>query len=280
MGVSFVWEIGPTSSSTLVIGGSPTTATPFNANYELRLMYIGYAPAPYSTELGYATFTYVNTGIHSSTVAGQITKPTTITGGEELNDRQYILALYEKATGKYYFISETNGGAGIDPYTFAGITGIPIFDFPEDYYPESSTGYFYKGAQIPPFCGWLASKGLVQANLAGLNENQVNLAFAVNANPTNFNGVKVSITDFVLGTSSLNGTFSCTSYDAQNHPSAVAKLNGNAALSLLASPTISGSTTTVAGASVNLSGGTFQATNGATNDTQFMRIKLTAPEVW
>ncbi len=277
---SFFWNVGKTGSR-LKINNTLTTASTFNLNFKLHLMYIGYDPAPYTSTKGYSTFLKVATGIHDDTVSGLIQGTVEIVGGTELTDRQYIPALYEKATEKYYFISETSGGSGIAPYTLAEVTGDPLFDiYFASYYPTSSTGNFYKGAEIPPFCGWLATNNLVQANLVGLNTNQVNLAFAVNANPTNFNNVAVSITNFVIGASSMNGKFSAVSYDAQNIPSSVMKLNGTATLSLVTAPTLSGITNAISDASVNLSNKTFQVTRGATNTTEFFHLKLNVPNVW
>ncbi len=277
---SFFWNVGKTDSR-LKINNTLTTASTFNPNFELHLMYIGYDPAPYTSTKGYSTFLKVATGIHDETVSGLIQGTVEIVGGTELTDRQYIPALYEKATEKYYFISETSGGSGIAPYTLAEVVGDPLFDINfASYYPTSSTGNFYKGGEIPPFCGWLATKGLVQENLAGMDTNKVNLAFAVNANPTNFNDIAVSITNFVIGANSMNGKFSAVSYDAQNTPSSVMKLNGTATLSLVTAPTLSGITNAISDASVNLSNKTFHVTRGATNTTEFFRLKLDAPAVW
>lgn len=278
------WMIGALNSNKLVLNGSVTTYATFTPSYELRFMYLG-KNCTYDEQRGFSTFLVAYTGAHKTDNTGTISGIMPIADDSSLNGDQYMVALYEKATGKYFVISKTVGGAAIVPYTVANLSddsfeNSPPTSFTSTYFPTSTSGFFYKGAEIPPFCGWLASKGLVQADLTGLTANQVNLAYAVNANPTNFNGVTVSITDINLGTSLLSGTFSCTSYNSQNTPSSVAKLNGTAAFSLLASPTLSGSMSPFTGATINLSGGTFQATNGATNSTQFFQLKLNAPNIW
>ncbi len=280
-----IWKIGAYNSNKLVLNGSVTTYATFTQNYELRFMYLG-ENCTDDEQRGFSTFVHVDTGAHKTDEAGTISSVMLIADDSSLNGDQYMVALYEIDTGKYFVISQTVGGGEIERYTvenlsddsFDNIPGMTAFNY--EYYPTSPSGFFYKGAEIPAFCGWLAGKGLVQADLTGLNTNQVNLAYAVNANPTNFNGVNVSITDITLGTSLLSGTFSCTSYDSQNTPSSVTKLNGTAAFSLLASPTLSGSMTPFAGTSISLSNGTFQATNGATNSTQFFQLNLNAPDIW
>lgn len=272
------WGTGKNNSNKLVLNGTATTAATFNANYELRLMYIGKPPS--LSVRGYVTFLLTDTGSHSPTVAGTIQHTAVIPGGTELTDRQFLPVLYEKTTEKYFYLSATLGGGAIPTHKLPYISGDPLLDFPGDYYPTSLTGWFYKGAEIPPFCGWLSNYGLTETNLTGILTNKVNLAFAVNANPANFNNVAVSITNFVIGASSMNGKFSFVSYNAQNTSSSVTKLNGSAALSLVASPTLSGNMNPVTGSSVNLTNKTFQVTNGATNTTEFFRLKLNFPAVW
>ena len=60
---------------------------------------------------------------------------------------------------------------------------------------------------------------------------------------------------------------------------AVTRLNGDAALSLLSSTTLGGVTSALP-ATFNLANGTFESTVGATNATQFLRLKLAVPDVW
>lgn len=269
------WSIG--GEEKLMINGELTTKTTFNSSYQLQLMHIG-NPPEYTEERGYDTFVYEDTGVHQDT-PGEISQETTIEGGTELSYNEYLIVLYEIGTGKYYFISETPNGESIDSHDLGYIFGSPAFDFPQDYFPESSTGYFYKGAEIPPFCGWLASKGLVQSALSGLNTNLVNKAFAVNANPTNFNDIALAITTTDFAANPISGAFTFKSYDAANNPTTVTKLNGSAALSLISSTSLAGAEAGTP-ASFNLPSGTFQTSSGATNATQFLRLKLCVPDVW
>jgi len=69
-----------------------------------------------------------------------------------------------------------------------------------------------------------------------------------------------------------------SAHGAQN-ATAVTRLDGGAALSLLSSTTLGGVTSALP-ASFNLVGGTFESTAGATNATQFLRLKLAVPDVW
>lgn len=272
------WGTGKGDTNRLKLDGSFSTAATFTNNYELRLMYIGKTPS--LTSRGYATFLLTDTGVHNPTAVGTIQHTAIIPGGTELNNRKLLPVLYEKATKKYFYLSTSLNGGAINPHTLSGIMGDGT-DFPGEYYPISPTSIFYKGAEIPPFCGWLSNYGLTETNLTGILTNKVNLAFAVNANPTNFNGtVTMSVTNFVIGTSSINGKFSAVSYNAQNTPSPVSKFNGTNTLSLVAAPTLSGITNAVSGASVNVTNKTFQVTRGATNTTEFFRLKLNVPAVW
>lgn len=281
------WMVGAFNSNLLVLNGSLSTYATFTPNYEMRMMYLGEGWT-YSSGHGFSTFVHVGTGSHYSGSGsdGKVGGFTDIADDSSLNGDQYMVALYEKSTGKYFFVSETLGGAGIEPYTMENLSDDPFENGPPFvegflYYPIAANPAhrFYKGAEIPPFCGWLAGKGLVQSNLSGLNTNTVNTAFAVNANPTNFSSVAVSITDTDFAANSISGAFSFMSYDSANNPTTVTKLNGTAALSLLSSTSLTGSETTPP-ATFNLPNGTFQSTSGATAETQFLRLRLTVPEVW
>ena len=271
------WGTGGGNTNLLVLNGTVTTPETFTTNYELRLMYIGKVPSLSSR--GYAIFLLTDTGTHLPP-AGKIQHTAIIPGGNELSERKLLPVLYEKATGKHFYLSISIGGAAVTPHTVPTIWEDASQDFPGDYYPTSPTGWFYKGSEVPPFCGWLSNYGLTESNLVSVSTNKVNLAFAVNANPTNFNDVAVSITNFVIGASVMNGKFSFISYNAQNTPSSVTKLNGATVLSLVASPTLSGSMNAITGSSVNLTNKTFQVTHGATNTTEFFRVKLNVPAVW
>ena len=125
----------------------------------------------------------------------------------------------------------------------------------------------------------LAEHGLVQADLAGLDADLVNQAFAVGANPTNFTSVSLAVGDVSFGANSITGGLSLVARDGAQNATAVTRLNGDAALSLLSSTTLGGVTSALP-ASFNLANGTFESTAGATNATQFLRLKLAVPDVW
>ena len=277
------WEIGVYGTNRLVIAGAATTAAAFNANYELRLMYLSKSYT-YTAGRGYSTFTVMGKATHQST-PGILIGETFITDTVSRNGEKYVMALYEKGTGKYYSISTSEGGSSISIYTLSKLTGDEMMDDlmnPEEYYPvaTNATKCFYKGAEIPAFCGWLASQGLTEASLVGKNTNTVNLAFAVNANPTNLSAVAMSITSLSVSNQTLSGSFSLKASDAAGHQSPVSRLNGTAAISLLAATNLTAASSPQA-ASINLTNGTFQATaNITTNDTQFLRLKLGIPAVW
>ena len=148
-----------------------------------------------------------------------------------------------------------------------------------NYFPVSSTGFFYKGAEIPPFCVWLAKHDLVQADLAGLDADLVNQAFAVGANPTNFTSVSLAVGDVSFGANSITGGLSLVARDGAQNATAVTRLNGDAALSLLSAATPGGAETALP-ATFNLDAASFQSATGATNAAQFLRLKLAVPEVW
>ena len=274
------WMAGALNSNKMVVTGAVTTAATFNPVYELRLMYLGDA-CTYSEARGFSTFVLYDTATHLAT-PGEIEGRAPIADDSSLNGHQWMMALYEKATRKYFFISETTGGPEIEPYTMENLTDDPFENGPPmefNYYPVSSTGYLYKGAEIPPFCGWLAEHGLVQADLAGLDTNLVNAAFAVGANPTNFTGVSLSVANVSFAATSITGGLSLVARDGAQNPSAVTRLNGGAALSLLSAAT-PGGTETALPATFDLGSGTFQSPGGATNAAQFLRLKLAVPEVW
>ena len=279
--VNLNWQTGAFSSNKLVIDSSPTTADTFTNRYTLYLAQLDQdGEWSYSPELGYSPFKIVAQGYHHTgtgsdgIVSGSYPVPA-LTSNSYL---QFIMVLYEHASGRYFHISETLGGPGIDPHEMDELD--PTFpSFPESYWPVSSTGYFYKGAEIPPFCGWLAEHGLVQADLAGLDTNLVNAAFAVGANPTNFTGVSLSVANVSFGATSITGGLSLVARDGAQNPSAVTRLNGGAALSLLSAAT-PGGTETALPATFDLGSGTFQSPGGATNAAQFLRLKLAVPEVW
>ena len=124
--------------------------------------------------------------------------------------------------------------------------------------------------------GILAEHGEV---FAGLDADLVNQAFAVGANPTNFTSVSLAVGDVSFGANSITGGLSLVARDGAQNATAVTRLNGGAALSLLSSTTLGGVTSALP-ASFNLVGGTFESTAGATNATQFLRLKLAVPDVW
>ena len=277
------WFIGA-NGNLLVIDGSVTTLASFSPLYEMHWIHLG-EDWTYSETNGFSRFTHVGTGGHLSE-AGKVRGITSLDDDSALSYNDYMVALYEKATGKYYFVSETVGGNGIQPYTLPEISDDPFMNGPPliseeelEYYPSSSSGYFYKGAEIPPFCVWLAKHDLVQADLAGLDADLVNQAFAVGANPTNFTSVSLAVGDVSFGANSITGGLSLVARDGAQNATAVTRLNGGAALSLLSSTTLGGVTSALP-ASFNLVGGTFESTAGATNATQFLRLKLAVPDVW
>ena len=274
------WMVGA-SGNLLVIDGAVTTQASFTPVYEMRLMHIG-QDAPDSPTLGFSVFRPMGAGPHYAPPNdGKVGAITTLPSGEEFSYNQFIVALYEWATGNYYFISNTPGGPGIEPYTLPEVIDDPFFPADYNYYPVAGNAEhrFYKGAEIPPFCVWLAKHDLVQADLAGLDADLVNQAFAVGANPTNFTSVSLAVGDVSFGANSITGGLSLVARDGAQNATAVTRLNGGAALSLLSSTTLGGVTSALP-ASFNLANGTFDSTAGATNATQFLRLKLTVPDVW
>lgn len=282
------WMIGA-FSNLMVIDGAVTTYASFTPVYEMRLMHIG-ADGAYSATRGFSTFRYAGLGPHyaGANTDGKLGAITTIADDSALSYNQYMVVLYEKATGKYFFVSETVGGNGIQPFTLPEIYDDPFMNGPPfiseeelEYYPLANNAEhrFYQGAEIPPFCGWLAKHSLVQADLAGLDADLVNEAFAVGANPTNFTGVALAVGDVSFGANSITGGLSLVARDGAQNATAVTRLNGGAALSLLSSTTLGGSESALP-STFNLANGTFQSAAGATNATQFLRLKLAVPDVW
>ena len=279
--VNLNFQTGANPSSKLVIDSVPTTAATFTNRYTLYLAQLDQdGEWSYSPELGYSPFKIVATGSHHTVPGsdGIVSGSYPVAALAENSYLQFIMVLYEHASGRYFHLSETLGGSGIDPHDMGELD--PIFpSFPETYWPVSSTGAFYKGAEIPPFCVWLAKHDLVQADLAGLDADLVNQAFAVGANPTNFTSVSLAVGDVSFGANSITGGLSLVARDGAQNATAVTRLNGDAALSLLSSTTLGGVTSALP-ASFNLVGGTFDSTVGATNATQFLRLKLAVPDVW
>lgn len=280
------WMIGAFNSNLMVIDGAVTTNASFTPVYEMRLMHLG-ADWTYSPTLGFSHFRRANPSEQGDAYnhlsePGKIGSYTPIADDSALSYNDYMVALYEKASGKYYFVSETVGGTGIEPYTLPEIyddSWMNLFDL--DYYPvaDNPEQRFYQGAEIPPFCVWLSEHDLVQAHLDGLATNLVNAAFAVGANPMNFTGVSLAVGDVSFGANSITGGLSLVARDGAQNATAVTRLDGDAALSLLSSTTLGGVTSALP-ASFNLANGTFQSTAGATNATQFLRLKLAVPDVW
>ncbi len=187
-GWNFSWTLHNTENTGyngFKIGNSFSTKAEFDALYEMRLMYIG-AEGAYSSDYGYKTFIHTTTGVHGNE-AGLIQKTNNeIENAVDLIGHQFILAVYEKASGKYYFLSDTPNGEALDPFIIPFLWDDPMMDItiPNSYYPQSSTGATYKGAEIPSFCVWLAQYNLTQADLANISVDTVNQAFSVGANPT------------------------------------------------------------------------------------------------
>ena len=281
------WMIGA-FSNLMVIDGAVTTYASFTPVYEMRLMHIGLDGA-YSAIRGFNTFRYVGTGPHYAPPEdGKIGAITSLPDDSALSYNQYIVALYEKATGKYYFVSKAVGGAGIDPFALPEVYDDPFMNGPPfiseeelEYWPTAGNAEhrFYQGAEIPPFCTWLAKHDLVQADLAGLDADLVNQAFAVGANPTNFTGVALAVEGVAFGPGAITGALSLVARDGAQNASAVTQLNGGAALSLLSSTTLGGGEATLP-STFDLADGTFESTVGTTNATQFLRLKLAVPNVW
>jgi len=276
--VTLLW--GTSSSGKLKLNGTLTTPETFTHAYTLSLMYIGNAPAPYSEIRGYATFLHANAAKHSTSVNGVIQGTHSETGTTEINGMQLLMVLHEKATGKHYFISETQGGNSIAPYTFQGVFIDPITPLPTTlyYHPTSSTGYFYKGAEIPAFCGWLSKYNLTEDNLAGIPANRVNLAFAVNANPTNFSGIALAITDVSFSLASFSGAFTFNAKDTAGTPTAITTLRDPAALTIRTTDSLSTSFSPPPASSLSLETNTFEV--NTTPTTQFLRLDFTPAKLW
>lgn len=274
------WMVGA-YNNLLVIDGVVTTQESFSPVYEMHLVHVG-QDGDCSPTLGFRVFCPLGDGSHYAPPDdGKVGAITTLPGGEAFSFNQFIVALYEKATGKYFFISETPGGPGIEPFTLPEVIDDPFFPADYTYYPTAGNPEhrFYKGAEIPPFCTWLAEHGLVQADLDGFDAALVNQAFAVGANPADFSGLALSIDGVAFGQDTIDGMFSLVARDGAQRSAAVTNLNAAAALSLLSSATLGGGETVVP-ATFNLICGTFSAPVGATNATQFLRIRLDVSDVW
>ncbi len=269
---------GTSSLNPLVIDGETTTAATFNPNYQLRLMSIGYQPAVYTVSRGYATFIPVGTASHNLTVAGSLQATTDVPGGTELNGRQFIMALHAINTGKNYFISESLGGTPIVPLTISGLIGDPLFDFETLYYPTSSTGSFYKGAEIPAFCGWLAQYNLKEADLDGIETNTVNLAFAVNANPATLTDISLTVSDLTLSGDTATGAFTLSANHDPGGSSPVTRLNGGASLLLHTGTSLSENLSPNPTATLSLESNSFETE--VTAPTQFFQLRLTPDTLW
>ncbi|MGI5867909.1 MAG: hypothetical protein ACOX9C_00495 [Kiritimatiellia bacterium] len=279
--VNLHWQTGAKGSNKLVIGSSPTTAETFTNAYTLHLAELAMdGDWSYTPERGYSPFKLVNAGTHSVVTNGIVAGVHRLLACEENSDLQFIMVLHEHATGRYFHLSETPGGGPIDVYDIGELDPtFPYFPDAFAYRPESSSGFFYKGTEIPPFCGWLAEHGLVEADLAGLDANLVNAAFAIGANPTNFTGLALSIDSVVFNSTSITGAFSFVARDGAHAATSVTNLNGDAMLLLVGSPTPGGDEDGLP-ASFDLGNGTFHCTDGATNATRFLRLKFAIPDVW
>ena len=276
------WQTGAYATNKLVINSTPTTYATFTGHYSLYLAQLDQdGEWSFSPERGYTPFRSVSQGSHHTGVGseGIVSGAFLIPAVASNSYLQFIMVLYEHSTGRYFHLSDTPGGPGIDPYEIGELNATWPPPFPEYYWPESSTGYFYKGAEIPAFCGWLAEHGLVEADLAGLSTNLVNQAFAVGANPTNFTDVALAFNSVSFGPSAITGTVSLVARDGAGAPLAVTSLKGSAALSLLSAATPGGAETALP-ATFNLDAASFQSATGATNAAQFLRLKLAVPEVW
>lgn len=277
--VDLNWGTGKNNLDRLVLDEQSTTAETFTNYYELRLMNIGVATAPYSNDRGYETFLVADIGKHNPTVPGTIQSTANISGGAELNGRQLLPVLYEKAGGKHFFLSTTLDGESIDPYLLDGVEDDPLEPpFVQEYYPISSSRFFYKGAEIPSFCGWLSKYNLTESDLSGISTNLVNLAFAVNANPTNFSGIALAITNTTLSAASLSGAFLFNAKDAAGTSTAVTNLSSSTSFALSITDSLTTPFSTNSTPSLFPTNGIFSV--NATQDIQFLRLELTPAELW
>ena len=114
-------------------------------------MYLGEGWS-YSESLGFSAFTLYDTAVHLP-AAGEIEGSEPIADDSSLNGHQWMMALFEKASGKYYFVSETAGGAGIEPYTMENLSDDPFENGPPmefNYFPVSSTGALRQAESARP----------------------------------------------------------------------------------------------------------------------------------
>ena len=273
------WGTGINESSRLILKGNPTTAGTFTNSYELRLMNIGVDPAPFSDTRGYKTFLIVDIGTHNLTEPGTIQHTISIPNSDELYDRHFLPVLYEKTTQKHFFLSETINGDSIQPFIISDENYDPTLPpgAPKKYYPTSTTG-FHKGAEIPPFCGWLSKYSLTENDLTSIPTNLVNLAFAVNANPTNFSGIALAITNMTVSPTAISGGFTLNAKDSTGTPTAVTKLNDPSALVISTTDSLVTDFSTNSALSLSFPTNTFEV--NATQDIQFIRLDFTPAEVW
>lgn len=272
------WQIGGSQSKPLKLNGELTTAETFNPYFELRLMDIGLASDPYSASRGYTTFRRMNTGTHRPDEGTIGSISAIIPDAEDLFEHQLLPVLYEIATEKHYYLSSTLAGGAIPPYLMPEITGIPGMDLPRVYYPTSSSDFFYKGEEIPPFCGWLSKYNLTENDLTGISTNLVNLAFAVNANPTDFSGIELSITNTTLSAESLSGGFIFNAKDAAGTPTAVTPPHDSTNLVLRTTASLAVPFSPAPASYLSLTNGIFSV--NATQDIQFLRLDFTPAELW
>lgn len=277
------WSIGvhPHLPSQLLLNGSVTTTETFTPVYEMRMMFLG-KDCTYTPERGFSTFIHAATGAHQSDL-GVISGFTVFADDSSLTGTQYMLALYEKSTEKYFFLSDEPDGCGITPHTMPEVSDDPFDNGPPfgstfAYYPTSSTDYFYKGAEIPAFCTWLSKNNLTEDDLVSIPTSRVNLAFAVNANPTNFTGITLTITEMTLSPSVISGAFTFNAKDVAGTPTAITTLRDPNALVLRTTDSLTTGFAPPPASSLSLDTGTFEV--NATAPSQFLRLDFTPINLW
>lgn len=252
-----------TTISNLSIDGSRASSTTYGASEgQYRLVLFNVANP--STIISYGTLT--GSGKVENTTA------LTIAG-------TYMSALFDNVS-KYYVISTTEGGP-ILAGTAQALTQAQA-DVTNAYIEHLTLPTAVTVGELtftmPPLDAWLFKYGLAKSALVGIPTNLVNLACAVNANPTNFSGIDLSIGTMSLNASSISGAFALRAKDAVGTPTAVTKLNDPTALVISTTDSLVTGFSPNPTATLSLETGSFEV--DTTQDSQFLRLEFTPAKVW
>lgn len=245
----------------LYIGANLANATTYGEN-EGQYRLVTFNVDNPSAILGYGTLT----------AEGKVQNTTTLTQAGT-----YMSALFDNVD-TFYFLSPTFNGpmlAGTAQVLTPQQASLTITQ------PLSLDDIVNRGElchTLTPSQAWFLKYQLTESALAGIPANLVNLAFAVNANPTDFSGVDLSVSELTFSPTSLTGTFTFNAKNAAGTPTAVTKLNDPNAIVISSTDSLAAPFSPDPASSISLDTNTFEAETASS--IQFLRLDFTPAELW